>query len=118
MVRCTALLALTRVVSSITSLPPSEGCMFSEYLLPSLSLVPSDAEESVRQACALAVARMVGTAQWCLEQGGGGGGGGGGGEKGGRGTCSAAEIVKVCWVWVFVYMYVCVCPCVCLHVMI
>lgn len=67
MVRCAALQALERVLSSVSALPPSEAGMFSEYVLPSLSLVPSDSEEAVRQACAVAVARLAGTAARCLE---------------------------------------------------
>ena len=47
-VRWAALRTLARVLQSVRSLPHSELQIFSEYILPSLSMLPSDAEESVR----------------------------------------------------------------------
>ena len=47
-VRCAALRCLVRVLAAVDALPPSDSNLFTEYILPSLSLLPADGEEAVR----------------------------------------------------------------------
>ncbi|KAL3131972.1 hypothetical protein ABBQ38_007667 [Trebouxia sp. C0009 RCD-2024] len=61
-VRCVALRCLGEVLEGVDSLPPSDAKIFNEYILPSLSLVPSDHEESVKVQYALVLAQLAAAA--------------------------------------------------------
>ncbi|KAG6553996.1 hypothetical protein Mapa_004913 [Marchantia paleacea] len=52
LVRCAALQTLCHVLSMIKNFPPSDAKIFPEYILPLLSMLPDDLEESVRIAYA------------------------------------------------------------------
>lgn len=84
-VRALALRCLVRLVASVGALPPGDAKAYRDYLLPSLSLLPHDADEAVRVEYALAAAHLAAAAHRHLLklQFGGNGGGGGGGERGG-----------------------------------
>ncbi|KAH8939345.1 hypothetical protein BDL97_15G033100 [Sphagnum fallax] len=47
-VRCAALQTLCNVLSMVQVFPPSDAKIFPEYILPLLSMLPDDTEESVR----------------------------------------------------------------------
>ncbi|KAJ3698963.1 hypothetical protein LUZ61_002668 [Rhynchospora tenuis] len=47
-VRCAALDTLCDVLSLVQDFPPSDAMIFPEYILPMLSMLPDDPEESVR----------------------------------------------------------------------
>lgn len=47
-VRCAALEALCNILPLVEDFPPSDAKIFPEYILPMLSKVPDDSEESVR----------------------------------------------------------------------
>ncbi|XP_078170868.1 serine/threonine-protein kinase VPS15-like isoform X1 [Carex rostrata] len=47
-VRCAALDTLCDVLSLVQDFPPSDAMIFPEYILPMLSMLPDDSEESVR----------------------------------------------------------------------
>lgn len=49
-------------MASLSRLPPADAKVYHDYLLPSLSLLPNDPEESVRVAYALAVAHLAAAA--------------------------------------------------------
>ena len=88
-VRCAALRALARVVGAVRSLPPSDARVFSEYILPSLSSLPSDPDEVVRVQWARVVVPLALEAAR-LVSGDGGGGRGGGEAAGGNDGAGAA----------------------------
>ncbi|KAK9863176.1 hypothetical protein WJX84_011949 [Apatococcus fuscideae] len=67
-VRCTALRCLAKVLSAVENLVPSDAKVFTEYILPSVSLVPNDAEESVRVEFTGVVAQLAATAYRFLQQ--------------------------------------------------
>lgn len=52
LLRALALRCVVRVMSSLSRLPPADARVYNDYLLPSLSLLPNDPEESVRVAYA------------------------------------------------------------------
>lgn len=58
-VRCAALRVLNRVLSCVRSVPAADARMFAEYLFPSLSLVPHDAEVAVQSAYAGVLSDMA-----------------------------------------------------------
>ena len=60
-VRCAAVRAIPRVLSSISpaSIPASEAPSFACYLLPSLSLLPADSEPSIQSAYADALSTIA-----------------------------------------------------------
>lgn len=49
-------------MSSLSRLPPADARVYNDYLLPSLSLLPNDPEESVRVAYAQALAQLAAAA--------------------------------------------------------
>jgi phosphoinositide-3-kinase regulatory subunit 4 len=49
-------------MSSLSQLPPADAKVYHDYLLPSLSLLPNDPEESVRVAYAQAIAHLAAAA--------------------------------------------------------
>ncbi|XP_024383874.1 serine/threonine-protein kinase VPS15 isoform X3 [Physcomitrium patens] len=61
-VRCTALQTLCDVLSLVQVFPPSDAKMFPEYILPLLSMLPDDSEESVRIAYAANIHKIAETA--------------------------------------------------------
>lgn len=61
-VRCAALRCLVRVLATVDALPPSDSNLFTEYILPSLSLLPADGEEAVRVEYAGAIAPLAAAA--------------------------------------------------------
>ena len=58
-IRAQALRSIVKVMSSVTSLSPSDSKLFHDYLLPSLSTLPNDPEESVRVEYALGVVKLA-----------------------------------------------------------
>jgi hypothetical protein len=60
-VRCAALQTLCNVLSMVQIFPPSDAKIFPEYILPLLSLLPDDTEESVRIAYAANIHKIAGT---------------------------------------------------------
>lgn len=67
-VKCVALRAIARVLAQVRGVPPSEAKVFTEYVLPSLSLLPSEAELAVQVEYASCIAQLAATAQAFLEQ--------------------------------------------------
>eukprot|EP00898_Chlorokybus_atmophyticus_P003180 jgi/Chlat1/3863/Chrsp26S04158 len=67
-VKTAAVDALASVLDMVVVFPPSEAKIFPEYILPSLSLLPSDPEESIRLAYARSLAKLAITAQRFLTQ--------------------------------------------------
>ncbi|EFN54741.1 hypothetical protein CHLNCDRAFT_134632 [Chlorella variabilis] len=65
-VKVVALRAVVRVLAQVRGVPPSEAKVFNEYVLPSLSLLPSEAELMVEYASC--IAELAATAQAFLEQ--------------------------------------------------
>jgi phosphoinositide-3-kinase regulatory subunit 4 len=61
-VRTLALGCVVRVMASLPQLPPADAKVYHDYLLPSLSLLPNDPEESVRVAYAQAIADLAAAA--------------------------------------------------------
>eukprot|EP00879_Flechtneria_rotunda_P006900 GHRR01007246.1.p1 GENE.GHRR01007246.1~~GHRR01007246.1.p1 ORF type:complete len:991 (+),score=385.20 GHRR01007246.1:2403-5375(+) len=61
-VRTLALRCVVQVMASLARLPPADAKVYHDYILPSLSLLPHDSEESVRVAYALAVAHLAAAA--------------------------------------------------------
>jgi hypothetical protein len=53
---------VVQVMSSLSRLPPADARVYNDYLLPSLSLLPNDPEESVRVAYAQALAQLAAAA--------------------------------------------------------
>jgi phosphoinositide-3-kinase regulatory subunit 4 len=66
-VRCAALRALPRVLACVSSVQPGDARAFADYLLPSLSLLPSDAEPFAQATYAGVLARVAKMAQALLE---------------------------------------------------
>ncbi|KAL4452504.1 hypothetical protein ABPG75_008166 [Micractinium tetrahymenae] len=67
-VKVVALRAIARVLAQVRGVPPSEAKVFNEYVLPSLSLLPSEAELAVQVEYAACIAQLASTAQAFLEQ--------------------------------------------------
>lgn len=61
-VRCAALQTLCDVLSLVQVFPPSDAKIFPEYILPLLSMLPDDSEESVRIAYAANIHKIAETA--------------------------------------------------------
>ena len=66
-VRCAALQAVCNLLTLVQNFPPSDAKIFPEYILPLLSMVPDDPEESVRICYADNVHKIAETAQRFLE---------------------------------------------------
>ncbi|KAF5481940.1 hypothetical protein F2P56_002550 [Juglans regia] len=61
-VRCAALETLCDVLPLVRDFPPSDAKIFPEYILPMLSMLPDDPEESVRICYASNIAKLALTA--------------------------------------------------------
>lgn len=61
-VRCAALETLCDILPLVRDFPPSDAKIFPEYILPMLSMLPDDPEESVRICYASNVAKLALTA--------------------------------------------------------
>lgn len=66
--RCAALRALVQVLSCVRVVPPSDARAFADYVLPSLSLLPLDAEPAVQAGYARVLGALAVQAQRSLEQ--------------------------------------------------
>lgn len=60
--RSLALRCVVQLMASLSRLPPADAKVYHDYLLPSLSLLPNDSEETVRVTYALAVAHLAAAA--------------------------------------------------------
>ncbi|XP_075509748.1 serine/threonine-protein kinase VPS15-like [Primulina tabacum] len=58
-VRCAALEALCDILPLIRDFPPSDAKIFPEYILPMLSMLPDDSEESVRICYASNISKLA-----------------------------------------------------------
>lgn len=67
-VKCAALKGIVYMLHLIQTLPPSEGRMFTEYLLPSLSMLPMDPEISVQTEYASSIAPLAALATGFLNK--------------------------------------------------
>ncbi|GAB4818761.1 hypothetical protein N2152v2_005807 [Parachlorella kessleri] len=63
-----ALRGLATVLAQVRKVPPSDAKIFTEYILPCLSLLPTDAELSVQVEYACVVSLLASTARSFLEQ--------------------------------------------------
>lgn len=61
-VRCAALKTISDVLSLVQQFPPSDAKIFPEYILPMLSMLPDDPEESVRICYAQNIYKIAATA--------------------------------------------------------
>ncbi|RZR89936.1 hypothetical protein BHM03_00017747 [Ensete ventricosum] len=61
-VRCAALETLCDILPSVQDFPPSDAMIFPEYILPMLSMLPDDPEESVRICYASNISKIAMTA--------------------------------------------------------
>ncbi|XP_022754954.1 phosphoinositide 3-kinase regulatory subunit 4 isoform X2 [Durio zibethinus] len=61
-VRCAALETLCDILPLVRDFPPSDAKIFPEYILPMLSMLPDDPEESVRICYASTIAKLALTA--------------------------------------------------------
>ncbi|KAG5059035.1 hypothetical protein AAZX31_01G006300 [Glycine max] len=61
-VRCAALETLCDILPLVRDFPPSDAKIFPEYILPMLSMLPDDPEESVRICYASNIAKLALTA--------------------------------------------------------
>ncbi|CAI0425612.1 unnamed protein product [Linum tenue] len=61
-VRCAALETLCDILPLVREFPPSDAKIFPEYILPMLSMLPDDPEESVRICYASNIAKLALTA--------------------------------------------------------
>ncbi|KAM1229743.1 hypothetical protein FF1_039986 [Malus domestica] len=61
-VRCAALETLCDILPLVQDFPPSDAKIFPEYILPMLSMLPDDPEESVRICYASNIAKLALTA--------------------------------------------------------
>ncbi|CBI27987.3 unnamed protein product, partial [Vitis vinifera] len=61
-VRCAALETLCDILPLVRDFPPSDAKIFPEYILPMLSMLPDDPEESVRICYARSISRLALTA--------------------------------------------------------
>lgn len=61
-VRCTALETLCDILPLVRDFPPSDAKIFPEYILPMLSMLPDDPEESVRICYANNISKLALTA--------------------------------------------------------
>lgn len=61
-VRCAALEALCNILPLVQEFPPSDAKIFPEYILPMLSTLPDDPEESVRVCYASNISKIALTA--------------------------------------------------------
>ncbi|KAI5081544.1 hypothetical protein GOP47_0002147 [Adiantum capillus-veneris] len=66
-VRCAALQVVCHLLSLVKNFPPSDSKIFPEYILPLLSMLPDDPEESVRICYADNIHELAHTAQRFLE---------------------------------------------------
>ncbi|KAF6164233.1 hypothetical protein GIB67_010203 [Kingdonia uniflora] len=67
-VRCAALETLCEVLPLVRDFPPSDAKIFPEYILPMLSMLPDDPEESVRICYASNISKLSLTAYRFLIQ--------------------------------------------------
>ncbi|XP_047338375.1 serine/threonine-protein kinase VPS15 [Impatiens glandulifera] len=58
-VRCAALETLCDILPLVRDFPPSDAKIFPEYILPMLSMVPDDLEESVRICYASSISKLA-----------------------------------------------------------
>jgi phosphoinositide-3-kinase regulatory subunit 4 len=65
-IRCAALLTICDVLSLVQAFPPSDAKIFPEYILPMLSMLPDDPEESVRICYAENIYKIAATASHFL----------------------------------------------------
>ncbi|XP_029130758.1 serine/threonine-protein kinase VPS15 isoform X2 [Cajanus cajan] len=65
-VRCAALETLCDILPLVRDFPPSDAKIFPEYILPMLSMLPDDPEESVRICYASNIAKLALTAHGFL----------------------------------------------------
>ncbi|KAL6560993.1 Serine/threonine-protein kinase [Orobanche hederae] len=61
-VRCAALETLCDILPLVRDFPPSDAKIFPEYILPMLSMLPDDSEESVRICYACNISKLALTA--------------------------------------------------------
>uniref|UniRef100_A0A7N1A303 non-specific serine/threonine protein kinase n=1 Tax=Kalanchoe fedtschenkoi TaxID=63787 RepID=A0A7N1A303_KALFE len=61
-VRCAALETLCDILALVRDFPPSDAKIFPEYILPMLSMLPDDSEESVRICYASNISKLALTA--------------------------------------------------------
>ncbi|KAL2500940.1 protein kinase family protein/WD-40 repeat family protein [Forsythia ovata] len=61
-VRCAALETLCDILSLVRDFPPSDAKIFPEYILPMISMIPDDPEESVRICYANNISKLALTA--------------------------------------------------------
>lgn len=61
-VRCAALETLCDILTLVQDFPPSDAMIFPEYILPMLSMLPDDPEESVRICYASNISTIASTA--------------------------------------------------------
>lgn len=61
-VRCAALETLCDILPLVRDFPPSDAKIFPEYILPMLSMLPDDPEESVRICYARSISKLALTA--------------------------------------------------------
>ncbi|KAF5181573.1 Serine/threonine-protein kinase VPS15 [Thalictrum thalictroides] len=67
-VRCAALETLCEILPLVRDFPPSDAKIFPEYILPMLSMLPDDPEESVRICYASNISKLALTAYRFLIQ--------------------------------------------------
>lgn len=67
-VRCAALETLCEILPLVRDFPPSDAKIFPEYILPMLSMLPDDTEESVRICYASNISKLALTAYRFLMQ--------------------------------------------------
>ncbi|XP_074567375.1 serine/threonine-protein kinase VPS15 [Curcuma longa] len=67
-VRCAALETLCDILTLVQDFPPSDAMIFPEYILPMLSMLPDDPEESVRICYARNISTIALTAYRFLVQ--------------------------------------------------
>ncbi|MCO5613378.1 hypothetical protein L7F22_067654 [Adiantum nelumboides] len=66
-VRCVALQVVCNLLSLVETFPPSDSKIFPEYIIPLLSMLPDDSEESVRICYADNIHKLAQTAHRFLE---------------------------------------------------
>lgn len=67
-VRCAAVETLCEILPLVRDFPPSDAKIFPEYILPMLSMLPDDSEESVRICYASNISKLALTAYRFLMQ--------------------------------------------------
>lgn len=68
-IRALALHYLGKTLLSVKAIPTSDACIFQDYILPSLSLLPNDPEEQVRVEYAAGLPRLTACASLFLAEG-------------------------------------------------